>query len=88
VDGHFGQALAVDLDVRLGEAVNEAIVADAVIAAREVAQPVEGMPQEEAIAVPLDIEEEAEAISFEEKIEEMGFVKVPEEAAKEKRVGF
>ncbi|MDI6732218.1 MAG: 30S ribosomal protein S2 [Candidatus Margulisbacteria bacterium] len=64
------------------------IAADAVVAAREVAQPVEGLPQEEAIAVPLDIEEEAEAISFEEKIEEMGFVKVPEEAAKEKRVGF
>lgn len=64
------------------------IVADAVIAAREIAQPVEGLPQEEAIAVPLDIEEEAEVISFEEKIEEMGFVKVPAEAAKEKRVGF
>jgi small subunit ribosomal protein S2 len=64
------------------------IIADAVIAARETSQAVEGMPQEEAIALPLDIEEEAEAISFEEKIEEMGFIKVPEEAAKEKRVGF
>ncbi len=64
------------------------VVADAVVAARETAQPVEGMPAVDEIAVPLDVEEEAEAISFEEKIEEMGLIKTREDDSKEKRVGF
>ena len=66
------------------------IIADAVIAGREMAQPLEGKPEE--IAVPLESEEapepeEAKVLSEEQRIEEAVLVKVKEDE-EEKRTGF
>jgi len=63
------------------------IIADAVMAGREAAKPVEGL--EEPIATPLELEE-AEAISMEEQLEEtvLANVIVPKEEEEEKRIGF
>jgi small subunit ribosomal protein S2 len=69
------------------------IVADAVIAGREVAKPVEelaeGAEAGEPIAAPLEVEE-AEALTMEQHLEEtvLSHVIVPKEAEEEKRVGF
>ncbi|OGB88898.1 30S ribosomal protein S2 [candidate division WOR-1 bacterium RIFCSPHIGHO2_01_FULL_53_15] len=69
------------------------IVADAVIAGREVAKPVEaaaeGGEAGEPIAAPLEVEE-AEALTMEQHLEEtvLSHVIVPKEAEEEKRVGF
>ena len=62
------------------------IVAEAVIAGREIAKPIEERAEE--IAVPLEVAEEAQALSEEHRIEEMGLAKVKEEKAEEKRTGF
>jgi small subunit ribosomal protein S2 len=65
------------------------IIADAVIAGREMAQPLEGKAEE--IAVPLEAEEapeEAKMLSEEERIEDAVLVKVKEEEEEEKRTGF
>lgn len=66
------------------------IIADSVIAGREMVQPLEGKPEE--IAVPLEAEEvpepeEAKVLSEEQRIEEAVLVKVKEEE-EEKRTGF
>lgn len=61
------------------------IIAEAVIAGREIAKPVEKRTEE--IAVPLEVIEEAQALSEEQRIEEMGLAEVKEEP-EEKRIGF
>jgi small subunit ribosomal protein S2 len=62
------------------------IVAEAVIAGREIAKPIEERAEE--IAVPLEVPEEAKALSEEQRIEEMGLAKIKEKEAEEKRTGF
>ena len=64
------------------------IIAEAVIAGREMAKPVEERSEE--IAVPLEaVPEEAVALTEEQRIEELGLAKVKEkEEEKEKRIGF
>lgn len=62
------------------------IIAEAVIAGRELSKPIEERAEE--IAIPLEAAaEEAQALTKEQKIEEAGPVKVKEEP-KEKRIGF
>jgi len=62
------------------------IVAEAVVAGREISKPLE--ERAEKIAVPLEvIPEEAQALTEEQRIEEMGLAKVKEET-EEKRIGF
>jgi small subunit ribosomal protein S2 len=67
------------------------IVADAAIAGREVAKPVEEAVagEEIAIAAPLEVEE-AEALTMEQQLEEtvLAHVIVPKEEEEEKRTGF
>ena len=63
------------------------LIAEAVISGREVAHPLE--TEGEEIAVPLEaVPEEAKVLSEEERIDEMGLIKIPEEAVEEKRIGF
>jgi small subunit ribosomal protein S2 len=63
------------------------LIAEAIISGREVAHPLETEGGE--IAVPLEaVPEEAKALSEEERIDEMGLIKIPEEAVEEKRIGF
>jgi len=68
------------------------IVANAVITGREITKPVEERTEE--IAVPLEAAEEAEvaevaeAIIKEEKIEDLGLIKMAPEEGEEKRTGF
>jgi small subunit ribosomal protein S2 len=67
------------------------LIADAVIAGREVVQPVEGAaPGAEEIAVPLDVEEEVQTLTEEERLEEIvpAAIKVKEEDNDEKRIGL
>jgi small subunit ribosomal protein S2 len=67
------------------------LVADAVIAGREVVQPIEGTtPGAEEIAVPLDVVEEVQALTEEERLEEIvpATIKVKEEDTAEKRTGL
>lgn len=63
------------------------IIADAVVAGREIAKPIEERTEE--IAKPLE-EEEAEAISMEQHLEETVLAQVilPKEEEEEKRIGF
>jgi small subunit ribosomal protein S2 len=63
------------------------IVADAIIAGREIAKPVS--EQGEVIAAPLEVEE-AEALTMEQHLEEtvLSQVIIPKEAEEEKRVGL
>jgi small subunit ribosomal protein S2 len=63
------------------------IIADAVIAGREVAKPIE--EREEQIAAPLEVEA-AEAITMEQHLEEtvLANLIVPKEEEEEKRIGF
>jgi small subunit ribosomal protein S2 len=61
------------------------IAAEAVIAGREASKPIEEMAKE--TAVPSEVPEEAEALSEEERIENLGLVKIKEEP-EEKRIGF
>ncbi|NQT30277.1 MAG: 30S ribosomal protein S2 [Candidatus Saganbacteria bacterium] len=67
------------------------LMADAVLAGRELLKPPEERKEEIAVplAVPVDVPEEAKAISEEQRLEEAGLtkIKVKEENA-EKRVGF
>lgn len=66
------------------------IVADAVLAGREAAKPVEGASEGgEPIAAPLEVEE-AEALTMEQQLEEtvLAHVIVPKEEEEEKRTGF
>lgn len=75
------------------------IIADAVIAGREIAKPLEEKAEE--IAVPLEVQEEkakekppvpvseeAQAVFEEQRIEEMGLIKLKEKKEEEKRTGF
>ncbi|MDD5382991.1 MAG: 30S ribosomal protein S2 [Candidatus Margulisbacteria bacterium] len=62
------------------------IVAEAVIAGRDLSKPVEEKTEE--IAVPLDVTEEVIALSEEERLEQIVPVKVKEEKEEEKRIGF
>ena len=63
------------------------LIAEAVMAGREVATPVNELGEE--IAVPLEpVVEEAKALSEEERIEEMGLAKIVVEEEGAKRVGF
>ncbi len=65
------------------------LVAEACIAGREVAKPVEEALAGETIAAPLEVEE-AEALTMEQQLEEtvLAHVIVPKEEEEEKRVGF
>lgn len=63
------------------------IIAEAVIAGREMAKPVEEVEMGKEIAVPTEVPEEAEALSEEERIENLGLIKIKEET-EEKRIGF
>jgi small subunit ribosomal protein S2 len=72
------------------------IIAEAVIAGREMTKPLEEKTEE--IAVPLEVTEEAapeeavpeeaKVLTEEQRLEEMGLVKVKEEPGEEKRTGF
>lgn len=62
------------------------IIAEAVIAGREVSKPTEEMAAEEKEAAA-EVPEEAEALSEEERLENLGLVKIKEES-EEKRIGF
>ena len=62
------------------------IVAEGVITGREVAKPIEEQMAKEAAASGEAVEE-AEALSEEERIEDLGLVKIKEES-EEKRIGF
>ncbi len=63
------------------------LVAEAVIAGRELAKPVEERTEE--IAAPLEVEE-AEALTMEQHLEEtvLSQLIVPKEEEEEKRIGF
>ncbi|MEE8638102.1 MAG: 30S ribosomal protein S2 [Candidatus Margulisiibacteriota bacterium] len=63
------------------------VIAEAIIAGREMVKPVEERAEE--IAVPLEVaQEEAKALTEEQRIEEQGLAKVKEEPGEEKRTGF
>lgn len=63
------------------------LMAEAIIAGREITKPLEERAEE--IAVPLEeAQEETKALTEEQKIEEQGLAKVKEEPGEEKRTGF
>lgn len=66
------------------------IAAEAILAGREVSRAIEEEAAAEEIAVPVDVQEEAEALSEEQRIEETVLVetKIEEKPSEEKRTGF